>query len=139
MSTHETASVRITHEVTSWPGVEAGPGVRGEFSFKVGKREIGHLHGDHAAHFVFPKDVWAELLDEDRIEPHPVFPDTPGMAARRIADAGEVDDVIELMRLNYDRVVARHGLPVESLSGRLLEHSLAAEPLDRLSWPFGFA
>ena len=24
-------------------------------SFKVGRREIGHLHGDHAAHFVFPK------------------------------------------------------------------------------------
>ena len=36
------------------------------------------------------------------------------MAARRIADAGEVDDVIELMRLNYDRVVARHGLPAKA-------------------------
>jgi hypothetical protein len=47
------ASERITEEVTSWPGVVAGPGSRGEFSFKVGSREIGHLHGDHAAHFGF--------------------------------------------------------------------------------------
>jgi hypothetical protein len=46
----EQASKRITREVTSWPGVEAGPGSRGEFAFTVGGREIGHLHGDHAAH-----------------------------------------------------------------------------------------
>jgi hypothetical protein len=30
-------------------------GRRGEFGFRVGRREIGHLHGDHAAHFSFPK------------------------------------------------------------------------------------
>ena len=53
-----TASQQITAEVTSWEGVEAGPGRRGEFAFKVGRREIGHLHGDHTAHFSFPKDVW---------------------------------------------------------------------------------
>ncbi|MGO9884334.1 MAG: luciferase family protein, partial [Solirubrobacteraceae bacterium] len=49
------ASQQITDKVTSWPGVEAGYGRRGEWAFTVGRREIGHLHGDHAAHFVFPK------------------------------------------------------------------------------------
>ena len=105
------ASERITAEVTSWPGVEAGPGRRGEFAFKIGRREIGHLHGDHAAHFSFPKDVWRELMEEGRIVDHPVFPGRVGPAARRIEDEGDVDDVIELLRLNYDRAVARHGLP----------------------------
>jgi hypothetical protein len=52
-----TASEQITTEVTSWPGVEAGPGRRGEYAFRVGRREIGHLHGDHAAHFSSPKGV----------------------------------------------------------------------------------
>ena len=56
-----TACEQITAEVTSWPGVEAGPGRRGEFSFKLGRREIGHLHGDRSAHFAFPKDVWTRL------------------------------------------------------------------------------
>jgi hypothetical protein len=101
----------ITEEVTSWPGVEAGPGRRGEFAFTVGRREIGHLHGDHAAHFGFPKDVWAELYEQGRIDYHPVFPGRPGFASRRIETADDVDDVIALMRLNYDRVVGRHGLP----------------------------
>jgi hypothetical protein len=102
-----TPSETITEEVTSWPGVEAGPGRRGEFAFRVGRREIGHLHGDHAAHFSFPKAVWADLFDAGRVVHHPVFPGKEGPAARRIADDEDVRDVIALMRLNYDRQVAR--------------------------------
>src|SRR5947209_11992418 len=102
-----TASQQITEEVTSWPGVEAGLGRRGEWAFKVGRREIGHLHGDHAAHFFFPKEVWAELRRQGRITDHPVFRGREGPAARRIGDDDDVRDVIELMRLNYDRVTCR--------------------------------
>ena len=109
-----TKSEQITREVTSWPGVEAGLGTRGEFGFRVGRREIGHLHGDHVAHFGFPKDVWQELFDEGRIDYHPVFPGKPGYGARRIENEEDIGDVIELMRLNYDRIVARHGVPVEA-------------------------
>src|SRR3954447_25693038 len=101
-----TPSQRITNEVTSWPRVEAGPGRRGEFAFTVDGHEIGHLHGDHAAHFGFPRDVGAELREQQRVGPHPVNPHSTKMAARRIESEADVDDVIALMRLNYDRVVA---------------------------------
>ena len=103
---------RITDEVTAWPGVTAGPGRRGEFSFKVGEREIGHLHGDRVAHFGFPKDVWQTLYDAGRIDYHPVFPGKPGFGARAIDGDEDERDVIALMRVNYDRIVARYGLPV---------------------------
>jgi hypothetical protein len=109
-----TASERITAEATSWPGVTAGPGERGEFAFKVGRREIGHLHGDRAAHFGFPNEVWHELFEQGRIGYHPVFPGKPGFGARLIATEADVDDVIAMLRLNYDRVVARHGVPLDS-------------------------
>ena len=109
MTESPSASQQITDEVTSWPGVEAGPGRRGEFAFRVGRREIGHLHGDHAAHFSFPKQVWAELFEQGRVVHHPVFPGREGPAARRIEDQADVDDVIRLLRLNYDRIVARQG------------------------------
>jgi hypothetical protein len=111
MTTTLTPSQQITDVVTSWPGVTAGPGRRGEFAFKVGGREIGHLHGDHSAHFGFAKDVWAELFAQGRIVHHPVFPGREGPAARRIADESDVQDVIEMMRINYDRIVAAHGAP----------------------------
>jgi hypothetical protein len=106
MTRTQTASERITAEVTSWPGVEAGPGSRGEFGFRVGGHEIGHIHGDHAAHFGFPRDIGAELREQGRVGPHPVNRHSTKMAARRIENEADVDDVIELMRLNYDRVVA---------------------------------
>jgi hypothetical protein len=114
MKDQATASERITEEVASWPGVEAGPGERGEFAFKVGRREIGHLHGDHVAHFGFPKEVWAGLFEQGRIDYHPVFPGKPGFGARRIETPDDIDDVIALLRLNYERVVGRHGLPAEA-------------------------
>ena len=104
-------SRQITEEVTSWPGVEAGPGRRGEFAFRIGRREIGHLHGDHAAHFSFPKQVWAELREQGRISEHPVFPGKAGPAARRIAGDEDVRDVIALLRLNYERAAARSAFP----------------------------
>lgn len=113
MTTETRPSARIIEEVSSWPGVAVGPGSRGELAFTVGRRELGHLHGDRAAHFGFPKAVWAELQAAGRIEHHPVFPGREGPAARRIEEEHDVTDVIALMRLNYDRVVERYGLPAE--------------------------
>jgi hypothetical protein len=104
MSTTRTASEQITDEVTSWPGVESGYGKRGEFAFTVGPREVGHLHGDHAAHFAFTPELGGELREEGRIVDHPVFPGKPKYGARRIESDDDVRDVIALMRLNYDRI-----------------------------------
>ena len=114
MTIERSASERITQEVTSWPGVTAGPGRRGEFAFKVGGREIGHLHGDQVAHFGFPKDVWRDLFEQRRIGYHPVFPGRPGFGARSIESETDVEDVISLMRINYKRVISQHGLPTET-------------------------
>jgi hypothetical protein len=105
--TTQRPSERITAEVTSWPGVTAGPGSRGEFAFRLGKREIGHIHGDHVAHFFFPKEEWDALFAAGRITHHPVFPDRRGPAARRIEEDGDVDDVIALLHDQYERALSR--------------------------------
>jgi hypothetical protein len=107
MSDSPTPSEQITAAVTSWPGVEAGHGDRGEFGFKVGRRPIGHLHGDRVAHFSFPKDVGAGLREQGRIGPHPVAPEKPAWGARAIRTDEDVRDVIALMRLNYERVATK--------------------------------
>ena len=111
MTRTQTTSEQITEAVTAWPGVRTGTGSRGEFAFTLGRRELGHLHGDRVLHLGFPKAVWHELHDAGRIEYHPVFPGRPGYAARRIETPEDVADVIALLRLNYDRAVATHGLP----------------------------
>jgi hypothetical protein len=114
MKSQQSFSEQITAEVTSWPGVGAGPGSRGEFAFKVGRREIGHLHGDKVAHFGFSKETGTRLREEGWVRPHPVAPKSPKLASRKINNNDDVEDVIALMRMNYDRIVANHGLPVNS-------------------------
>ena len=99
-------SDQITDAVTAWPGVEAGYGERGEWGFSVGGEQIGHLHGDRVAHFGFPRDVGTALREAGRVGPHPVNRHSPKMAARQIESDDDVRDVIELMRLNYERVTA---------------------------------
>ncbi len=117
-------SEQIIDVVTSWPGITVAQGSRGELSFRLGRREIGHLHGDAAAqlsfrlgrreighlhgdaaaHFSFPRHVWVALYKQGRIEPHPIFVDLLGPAARRIEAESDVQAVIDLLRLNYERL-----------------------------------
>jgi hypothetical protein len=106
VDTARSAEQAIIATVTSWPGVAVVPeGDMGETAFVVGEREIGHLHDGHAAHFSFPRRIWQELRDAGRIVPHPAFPDVrQGPAARPIASDDDVADVVELFRINYDRV-----------------------------------
>ena len=110
------AAERITAAATAWPGVEAGFGGRGEYGFRLGRRELGHLHGDRALHIGFPKRVGRELREQGRVADHPVFPGNDGWAARRIATEEDVVDAVALLRMNYDRAVERHGLPAEDSS-----------------------
>jgi hypothetical protein len=104
MNKTASANEQITEAVTAWPGVEAGVGSRGEWAFTVEGRQIGHLHGDRVAHFGFPRDVGADLRAQGRVGPHPVNPHSTKMAARPIETEADVRDVIDLMRLNYDRI-----------------------------------
>ena len=106
----ENASDIITQAALSWPGVHGTHGRRGEWSLRVGRRELGHLHGDRVAHIGFPRSVGAELRAAGRIQPHPVFPQNPGWGARALNDDADVADVIALLRLNYDRVAERYGV-----------------------------
>jgi luciferase-like monooxygenase len=105
MTSTQTPSARIAGEVAGWPGVETVSGKSGELAFRVGRRELGHLHGNHGAHFAFPKEIWLELKEQQRIAAHPVFPDKAGPAVRLIENDADVDDVIDLLRINYDWIV----------------------------------
>jgi hypothetical protein len=60
--------------------------------------------------------VWKDLFEQGRIDYRPVFPGRAGFGAGMIETEADIEDVIALMRLNYERVVGRHGLP--TVTGR---------------------
>jgi len=99
---NESASERIRREVASWPGVTAAPHRFGGVEFRVGRREIGHLHGDRLADLPFPKRIRDELVSAGRAEPHHILPET-GWVSYFMRTADDARGAIELFRLNYDR------------------------------------
>lgn len=92
----------IRRAIESWPGVTSAPHRFGGIEFKVGRRELGHLHGDSWADLPFPTAVRTSLVSEGRAEPHHILPDS-GWVTRRIRGASDVPDVVALFRLNYER------------------------------------
>jgi Luciferase len=96
---------RIADEVLSWEGVTSHSHRFGGVEFRLGKRELGHLHGDRLADLPFPKRVAEDLIASGRARPHHVLPDS-GWVSKSIAGDEDVADVIELFRLSYDRAVS---------------------------------
>jgi hypothetical protein len=96
----------IVAQVLSWPGVTTDSGEFGETEFCLEGRSLGHVHGGWQADIPFPRRLRDELVGEGRTGPHHVHPDS-GWTTRRIDDQADADAVVELLRLNYDRVSAR--------------------------------
>jgi hypothetical protein len=102
------AAARIEAEVTSWPGVEAAAHRFGGIEFRLGRRELGHLHGDRLADLPFPRRVRDDLIAAGRARVHHALPDS-GWVSYPIdpGDAG-VEHAVELFRLAYERATAAH-------------------------------
>ncbi len=109
-TTSTTAGERIRREVTSWPGVTVAPHRFGGVEFLLGRRELGHLHGDRLADLPFPRPVRDELVREGRAQAHHILPDT-GWVSYPIRGEEGIHGALDLFRLAYDRAVAQRGLP----------------------------
>jgi hypothetical protein len=53
---------KIEREVASWGGVSVSPHRYGGIEFRVGRRELGHLHGSRLADLPFPIAVERSLF-----------------------------------------------------------------------------
>jgi hypothetical protein len=97
--------LRIEEEVTGWEGVSAHPHRFGGVEFRLGKRELGHLHcGDSEclADLPFHKGIRNMLVETGRALPHHVLPDT-GWVSKHVRDEDDAAEAIELFRLSYER------------------------------------
>ncbi len=96
----------IAAELASWDGVSVLPHRFGGVEFRLGRVELGHLHGNRLADLPFPKSIRNELIDTGRAVPHHVLPDS-GWVSRPIKNDEDAAEAIALFRLNYDRVSSR--------------------------------
>ena len=98
----ENIGARIEREVTSWDGVSAHPHRFGGREFRLGRRALGHLHGERWADLLFHRGVRDMLVETGRAEPHHVLPES-GWVSKQIRDERDSAEAVELFRLAWER------------------------------------
>lgn len=101
------AHARIREAALSWPDATAHPHQFGGEEFRLGKREIGHIHGDYLVDIPFPTKVRNELVTAGRAEPHHILPDS-GWISFYIREPNDVDKAIELLRLSFELAAKKY-------------------------------
>ena len=89
----------------AWPGVERARHRFGGVEFRLGRRELGHVHGDALVDLPFPRTVRDELVSRGRARRHHVLPDS-GWVSFWIESGDDVEGAIALFRLAYERALA---------------------------------
>jgi hypothetical protein len=93
---------QIHSEVASWPDVTVEMHGRGMIFFRVGRREIGHLHGNQLADLPFPVRIRKELVAAGKADLHYLHPKS-GWITYYIRNESDVEPILNLFKLNYER------------------------------------
>src|SRR6266536_6415527 len=85
-------SEAIERELLSWPDVTVGQHRFGGREFRVGKLELGHLHGSAVADLPFPRAIRDELIAGGKVSPHhhvpnPAFATGGGAKAQGVGNS----------------------------------------------------
>ena len=98
-------SEAIERELLSWPDVTVGQHRFGGREFRIGKREIGHLHGSSVADLPFARATRDEFVSSGKVSPHHHMPDS-GWVSFYLQGEEDVPFALDLFRHNYERIHA---------------------------------
>ena len=94
------AQETITRAVSAWEGVTVQPHRFGGVEYVIGKREIGHIHGDHMVDIPFPKKVRDEIVLAGRAQAHHILPES-GWISFYLRQPVDVEQAIALLSESY--------------------------------------
>jgi hypothetical protein len=90
----------IIEAVDRWPGVTVHDHRFGGREFRLGTRELGHVHYAGVVDMAFPRAVRDALVEAGRTGTHHVLPDS-AWTTFRVRDDRDVDAVLDLLRASY--------------------------------------
>jgi hypothetical protein len=91
----------ISDQVMSWPGVTAHDHRFGGVEFRLGNRQLGHLHGNRIADIPLKRSLRDELVASGRVRVHRWRPDS-GWVTVDIDSEGGREEAVRLLRVGYD-------------------------------------
>lgn len=99
------AGEAIKTAVSAWDGITAHAHRFGGTEYRLGDREIGHVHGDGLVDIPFPTKVRNEIVAAGQAAPHHVLPHS-GWVSFYIREPGDVERAIALLRRSYEIAVS---------------------------------
>jgi RNA polymerase sigma-70 factor, ECF subfamily len=96
------AAERIISEALSWPGVRRAEGHSGSVELRVGRRELGHLHGDLVADVPVPTELLGQPA-HDEVALQPQRRHDPGWTRVPLETEEGIQQALALLRGNYER------------------------------------
>jgi RNA polymerase sigma-70 factor (ECF subfamily) len=97
---------RIISEALSWPGVSRTKGQFGSVVLRVGRRELGHLHGDAVADVPLALELQDQLVEDRMALEHQRRHDPRWVTVPLETEEG-VQQALALLRDNYEREQAK--------------------------------
>mgnify|MGYP000111895589 CR=1 FL=1 len=94
------ASKQIIETLLTWEGIESHPHRFGGVEFRIGKREIGHIHGDSLVDIPFPKKVRDAIVAAGEAEPHHILPES-GWVSFYLREQADVARAIQLLQRSH--------------------------------------
>ena len=98
------ASKHILETLSTWEGITISPHRFGGWEFSLGRREIGHIHGDSLLDIPFPRRVRDELVAAGQAKPHHILPET-GWVSFYLREPEDVDRALGLLKRSYELVL----------------------------------
>jgi hypothetical protein len=95
------AQEQITQTLLGWEGVSIQPHRFGGVEYCLGRRELGHIHGDHMLDVPFPSKVKHEILATGMASPHHLLPET-GWVSLYLRQPEDVQKAIQLLKRSYE-------------------------------------
>ena len=72
----------------------------GGTGYKLGKREIGHVHGNFLVNIPFPMKIRNTIIEIGEAEPHHILPDS-GWVSVYIRNESDIERAIALLEKSY--------------------------------------
>ncbi len=94
------AKERINQKMMECDGITSGVHRFGGTEYRLGKREIGHIHGNYLVDIPFPLKIRNEILAGGDAEAHHVLPES-GWVSIYIRNDDDVERAIELLKRSY--------------------------------------
>lgn len=112
------AQERISAALLTWEGVSAHPHRFGGTEYRLGKRELGHIHGDRLVDIPFPTRVRDEIVAAGTAQAHHILPES-GWISLYLRKNRDVETAVSLFERSYE--IARKQLRKRSPAGQSFE------------------